>query len=159
QVDQFLAQYHSLGLSHRELWEQYTSLGLDNIAMVELQSATVYRSVYSQRQLYERMVEFWTNHFNIFQAKDGVKAIKTVDDREVIRQHALGKFPDLLVASAHSGAMMVYLDNYLNVVGAPQENYARELLELHTLGVHGGYTESDVKEVARCLTGWTIEAA
>ena len=73
QVDQFLAQYHSLGLSHQELWEQYTQFGLDNIPEVELKAATIYRSVKSERQLYERMVEFWSNHFNIYHEKDGLK--------------------------------------------------------------------------------------
>ncbi|MFO0982861.1 MAG: DUF1800 domain-containing protein [Planctomycetota bacterium] len=158
-VDQFLTQFASLPMSHQELYEQYTQNGLDSVPYYELKAATVYRAAFSARQLFERMVEFWSNHFSIYHDKVGLKAIKTVDDREVIRQHALGKFPDMLVASAHSGAMLVYLDNYLNVVGSPNENYARELLELHTLGVHGGYTEADVKEVARCLTGWTIQGA
>jgi uncharacterized protein (DUF1800 family) len=74
-----------------------------------------------------------------------------------VRRHALGKFPDLLRASAHSPAMLAYLDNQENRRGVPNENYARELMELHTLGVHGGYTQKDVLEVARCFTGWTIE--
>jgi len=74
----------------------------------------------------------------------------------VIRQHALGKFSELLHASAKSGAMQFYLDNFLNQAVAPNENYARELMELHTLGVDGGYTEMDVKEVTRCFTGWSL---
>jgi uncharacterized protein (DUF1800 family) len=80
-----------------------------------------------------------------------------MDELTVIRKHALGKFPDLLRASAHSPAMLAYLDNQINERKAPNENYARELLELHTLGVHGGYTQKDVQEVARCFTGWTVE--
>jgi uncharacterized protein (DUF1800 family) len=99
------------------------------------------------------MVEFWTNHFSI--AIDKVNGLKVVDDREVIRKHALGKFPDMLRASAYSPAMIVYLDTYGNYVGAPNQNYARELMELHTLGVDGGYTQQDVVEVARCFTGWS----
>jgi uncharacterized protein (DUF1800 family) len=113
--------------------------------------------VYSQRQLYERMVEFWADHFNISVNKGDCWFLKTVDDREVIRAHTLGNFRDLLWASAHSPAMLVYLDNQANHRDAPNENYARELMELHTLGVNGGYTQADVMELARCLTGWTVK--
>jgi uncharacterized protein (DUF1800 family) len=120
------------------------------------QSATL-RAVYSRRQLQERMVEFWTNHFNIYAFKGQGPQLKVIDDGETIRKHALGKFRDLLGASARSAAMLGYLDNTANRKGVPNENYARELMELHTLGVHGGYTQRDVKEVARCLTGWTVE--
>jgi len=120
------------------------------------QSATL-RAVYSRRQLQERMVEFWTNHFNIYAFKGQGPQLKVIDDGETIRTHALGKFRDLLGASARSAAMLGYLDNTANRKGVPNENYARELMELHTLGVHGGYTQRDVKEVARCLTGWTVE--
>jgi len=115
------------------------------------------RQVYSKRQLYELIVEFWTDHFNIYAEKGNCFYLKTVDDREVIRKHALGSFRDLIWASAHSPAMMVYLDNQANHKGAPNENYARELMELHTLGVDGGYTQQDVMELARCFTGWTVK--
>jgi len=120
------------------------------------QSATL-SAVYSRRQLQERMVEFWTNHFNIYAFKGQGPQLKVMDDSETIREHALGKFRDLLGASARSAAMLGYLDNTANRKGVPNENYARELMELHTLGIHGGYTQRDVKEVARCLTGWTVE--
>ena len=123
----------------------------------ELRQATLIRQVYSRRQLYELMVEFWSDHFNIYVEKGNCFYLKTVDDREVIRKHALGSFRDLVWASAHSPAMMVYLDNQANEKGAPNENYARELMELHTLGVDGGYTQQDVMELARCLTGWTVK--
>jgi uncharacterized protein (DUF1800 family) len=103
------------------------------------------------------MVEFWTNHFNIYGRKGSSAFRKGVDDTQVIRRHALGNFRDLLGASAHSPAMLAYLDNQVNVSGVPNENYARELMELHTLGVNGGYTQRDVQEVARCFTGWGIE--
>jgi hypothetical protein len=156
-LDALLAQYPSLGMSYGELYANYTKLGLDYVVYYELKLANLLRSIYSSRQLFERMVEFWTDHFNIDHNKDGEATFKTVDDREVIRQHALGKFPDLLMASATSGAMMVYLDNYLNTKYGANENYAREVMELHTLGVDGGYTEKDVKELARCLTGWSID--
>lgn len=124
---------------------------------VELVGSTLLRAIYSQRQLYEAMVEFWSDHFNIYAQKNMfMPALKLIDDREVIRPFALGKFRDLLWASAKSPAMLLYLDNVDNDRGHPNENYARELLELHTVGVHAGYTQTDVQELARALTGWTI---
>ena len=123
----------------------------------ELRQATFLRQLYSKRQLYEVMVEFWSDHFNIFIDKEKEFFLKTVDDREVIRKHALGNFRDLVWASAHSPAMMIYLDNQANEKSHPNENYARELMELHTLGVDGGYTQKDVMELARCLTGWNVK--
>ncbi|MDP9126740.1 MAG: DUF1800 domain-containing protein [Pseudomonadota bacterium] len=118
------------------------------------------RAVYSSRQLYEVMVQFWTDHFNIDSSKGECKWLKVADDRDVIRRHAMDSFPALLRASALSPAMLWYLDGRDNQkqIGAdkPNENYARELLELHSLGVHGGYSQTDVMEVARCLTGWTV---
>jgi len=121
----------------------------------QLQASWIYRATRSPRQLYERMVEFWSDHFNIDMLKVGY--LKVLDDREVIRRHAMGKFPDLLKASAHSPAMLAYLDQNVSRVGAPNQNYARELLELHTVGVDGGYTQTDVDELARVLTGWTLQ--
>jgi uncharacterized protein (DUF1800 family) len=122
-------------------------------ALVQLQEATMYRAAFSKRQLQERMVEFWTDHFNI--SRDDVGYLKVIDDRDVIRRHALGRFPDLLRASAHSAAMMEYLDQTRSRRGSPNENYAREIMELHSLGVDGGYTQQDVAELARVFTGWT----
>jgi len=115
----------------------------------------LFRAVASERQLYEKMVEFWTDHFNV-PLPDFV-AEKVVDDREVARAHALGHFRDLLLASARSPAMLRYLNNASSHKDHPNQNYARELLELHTLGVDGGYTQQDVVDVARCFTGWTLE--
>ncbi len=123
----------------------------------ELRQATFLRQLYSKRQLYEVMVDFWSDHFNIFIEKEPCFYLKPVDDREVIRKHALGNFRDLVWASAHSPAMLTYLDNQANVKGTPNENYARELMELHTLGVDGGYSQGDVMELARCLTGWSVK--
>lgn len=126
----------------------------------ELQQARILRAAYSRRQVFEAMVEFWTDHFSIDQRKGFCRAWKTLDDRE-IRRHALGKFRDLLRVSMHSPAMLAYLDNadsrrHDDRTGlVPNENYARELLELHTLGVDGGYVLNDIQEVARCLTGWS----
>lgn len=133
-----------------------------DLLLRELTRATVQRAVYSNRQLYEVMVEFWSDHFNIAQSKGDCAWLKTADDRDVIRKHALGNFSELLRASALSPAMLWYLDGRANKKTnpdeKPNENYARELLELHTLGVHGGYTQRDVMETARCLTGWTVRS-
>ena len=125
--------------------------------VADLRGATILRQVYSQRQIYELMVEFWSDHFNISLDKEDCWWLKPVDDRTVIRPHALGNFRDLLWASAHSPAMLVYLDNQANEKSHPNENYARELMELHTLGVDGGYSQHDVMELARCLTGWRVK--
>lgn len=114
----------------------------------------IYRAIYSERQLYERMVEFWTDHFNV-PAPDYLSQ-RVVEDREVIRKHALGKFRDLLFASATSPAMLAYLDQVVSNKEHPNENYAREIMELHTLGIDGGYTQADVVALARALTGWTL---
>jgi hypothetical protein len=126
----------------------------------ELVRHALLRAVYSRRQLYESMVAFWSDHLNINMEKGDCIYLKGTDDREVIRVHALGNFRDLIKASATSGAMLVYLDGKDNKKtkpsDIPNENYARELLELHTMGVDGGYTQHDVSEVARCLTGWTL---
>ena len=120
----------------------------------QLRESTLYRSAFSRRQLYQRMVELWADHFN--QDLDKVGYLLVADQRDVIRTHALGKFPDLLKASAHSASMLVYLDQNSSRKGAPNQNYAREIMELHTLGVDGGYTQDDVAELSRVLTGWTI---
>jgi len=123
----------------------------------QLQEAWIYRAAFSKRQLYERMVEFWSDHFNIAISKVG--NLKAIDDRDVIRKYAMGTFGDLLKASAHSPAMLAYLDQNTSRAGAPNQNYARELMELHTLGVNGGYTQDDVAEMSRVLTGWTYGSA
>jgi hypothetical protein len=128
-----------------------------SLVLDDFRQATLLRQVYSKRQLEEVMVEFWTDHFNISVQKGDCWFLKVVDDREVIRKHALGSFRELLGASAHSPAMLVYLDNQENHKDAPNENYARELLELHTLGVNGGYSQEDVMELSRCLTGWRVK--
>jgi uncharacterized protein (DUF1800 family) len=120
----------------------------------------VLTATYTKRQLLETMVGFWSDHLNIYSQKADCIYLKGTDDRAVIRAHALGKFKDLIRASASSPAMLVYLDGKENKKAkpsdVPNENYARELLELHTMGVHGGYSQQDVSEVARCLTGWRV---
>jgi uncharacterized protein (DUF1800 family) len=122
----------------------------------ELIAATILRQWYSQRQLKEVMVDFWSNHFNIYIAKSLCRVLKTDDDLNVIRPNAFAKFGDILNASAHSPAMLIFLDNAESRKEAPNENYARELMELHTISVNGGYTQQDITEVARAFTGWTI---
>ncbi len=141
-------------LSGSELYDRRKESGFQNKVKRDLQNAAIHRACYGKRQLYEVMVEFWSNHFSIDASSGILRLFKVIDDREVIRPNALGKFRDLLYASAKSPAMLEYLDNDDNRKGAPNENYARELMELHTMGVDGGYTEEDVKEVARCFTGW-----
>ena len=129
----------------------------EDAIVAQLQQAALLRAVYSPWQVRERMCDFWTNHFNIY-AKKGLAAYrKPMDEREVVRKNSLGKFPDMVRASAESSAMLVYLDQQNSSLNRPNENYARELMELHTLGVHGGYSQNDVMEVARCFTGWTEE--
>ena len=150
------AQIESLSEPTPELYDYTPQELLD-----DLTRARILRGVYSKRQLYELMVEFWTDHFNIVSSKGDCKWLKAADDREVIRKYTLGSFRDMVRASALSPAMLIYLDGHDNKVvqagDRPNENYARELMELHTLGVHGGYTQKDVMEVARCLSGWTID--
>src|SRR5438067_3255271 len=145
----------------------------------QVQQLAVVRAALSQRQLYEVMVDFWTNHFNVYFAKGADRFLTPDYIEHTIRPHAMGKFADLLIATAKSPAMLFYLDNWESVAPgasppfprfarrrggqgvrtAPKginENYARELLELHTLGVDGGYDQHDVIEVARIFTGWSI---
>ena len=163
----------------------------ERVVIGELLQAKLLRAIYSERQLDEVMADFWFNHFNVFINKGNDRILVTSYERDAIRSHSLGKFEDLLVATAQSPAMMFYLDNWLSVgpdsdVGlgiAPRshkkgrdrraqnrpskgkaklasglnENYGRELMELHTLSVNGGYSQKDVTEVAKVFTGWTIE--
>ncbi len=154
-----------------------------NQVLMELSAQKVERAIYSERQLQEVLVDFWFNHFNVDARKGPDRFLLTEYEREAIRPHVLGSFRDLLGATAKSPAMLFYLDNWLSVdpdasarrggrgrlapLAPPQnaqnprrglnENYARELMELHTLGVDGGYTQKDVTEVARAFTGWTID--
>ena len=148
----------------------------------EIAEQRLTRDIYSNAQLLEVMTDFWLNHFNVFLHKNEETPSYLVSfERDVIRPHALGKFEDLLEATAHSPAMLLYLDNSssmgpdspqaekakLNNARRPNakkqqpeglnENYARELMELHTLGVNGGYTQADATQVARILTGWTVD--
>jgi len=170
QRDRLLAEFPS---DQREAFLAMT--GPVGVVINELQQAKLLRAVYSERQLLEVMTDFWFNHFNVYLNKDADQYLVTAYERDVIRAHALGKFKDLLVATAQSPAMLFYLDNWLSMgpkspaavaanKGKPgaavpglNENYGRELMELHTLSVNGGYTQHDVTELARVLTGWTIQ--
>jgi len=137
----------------------------------ELMEQKLYRAIYSNRQLEEVLVDFWLNHFNVYNGKGPGRMLLTSYERDAIRPYVLGKFKDLLAATARHPAMLFYLDNWqsqaprevFQVSANPfrrqpglNENYGRELLELHTLGVDGGYTQQDVIAVARAFTGWTI---
>ena len=124
--------------------------------VAETAEARLLRAVHSPRQLEEVMVDFWFNHFNVFAGKGSGRAMVAGYERDAIRPHVFGKFAALLNATARHLAMLYYLDNNLSKAGALNENYARELMELHTLGVDSGYTQKDVTELARMLTGWTF---
>ena len=122
----------------------------------ESKAVRLLRAKESKRQLLERVVDLWNDHFNIPFTAQEANYLRPVHEERVIREHALGSFPELLMAVAESPAMAAYLDQDSNLAGQPNENYARELLELHTLGEGNGYTEADVREVARAFTGWTF---
>lgn len=134
--------------------EQRKALRKQGIALaVQTQERELLRAVYSPAQLKEQMVWFWLNHFNVFDRK-GVEAWLDADYVETaIRPHALGNFRDLVMATLAHPAMLIYLDNARNAAKHHNENYARELMELHTLGVNAGYTQNDVQEMVRILTG------
>ena len=138
--------------------------------LVEATQAKLIRTITSKRQLEEVLVDFWFNHLNVSAEKNRTRWMVTAYERDVIRPHVLGKFRDLLGASARHPAMLWYLDNWMSVRDGFEpprrrknggnglnENYARELLELHTLGVEAGYTQDDVREAARVLTGWSVD--
>ena len=123
----------------------------------ETQARMLLRAIYSPNQLEEQLSWFWLNHFNVFQYKGPLRALVADYEERAIRPNALGRFRDLLGATARHPAMLIYLDNARNSAGRLNENYARELMELHTLGVDGGYSQRDVESLARVLTGWSID--
>jgi uncharacterized protein (DUF1800 family) len=129
----------------------------DYKAMLHLAQAVITRQVWTGRQLFEVMVDFWNNHLNITSPFDGGWDVRGPSDTNVIRKHALGKFSDMLLASARDPAMLRYLDNASSDKRNVNENYGRELLELHTVGIDGGYTEKDVRNSAYLMTGRTVD--
>ena len=126
-------------------------------AIAQLSEQKLMRATYSERQLQAVLTDFWFNHFNVFAGKGADRIFVTSYERDAIRPHVLGTFRALLGATAHSPAMLFYLDNWMSTKSGLNENYGRELMELHTLGVDGGYTQEDVIAVARAFTGWTID--
>lgn len=134
--------------------------------LLDMQMHQLTRQLLSKYQLREVMTDFWANHFNVYARKSDVKLVVNSYINQAIRPRALGRFDRLLIATAKHPAMLIYLDNATSVKEqktktgrrGPNENYARELLELHTLSVHGGYDQSDVKEAARAFTGWGVES-
>ena len=171
QVINALPEVRRLGLKLRQPQQVLTD---------DLRQGKLFRALYSNRQLEEVLVDFWFNHFNVFEGKPNVRPLLADYERNAIRPHVLGRFKDLLLAVARHPAMLYYLDNWESIspgafeigpfAGPPNnmaqqmqraarglnENYGRELMELHTLGVDGGYTQADVIAVARCFTGWTV---
>ena len=160
----------------------------DRQVIADLTEAKLLRAVYSERQLEEVLVDFWFNHFNVFAGKGATRIYLNEYEREAIRPFVLGRFRDMLGATAKSPAMLFYLDNWISTTDQPaslvaggarrrggpaasgrpagelqqrmrgiNENYARELLELHTLGVDGGYSQQDIDNIARAFTGWTMQ--
>ena len=155
-TEEKVEKFTRLNMSTAELLETKSRATIRN----ELNGATTIRAVHSRRQLQEVMVDFWSNHFNVDTIKKNTAMYKVENDR-VIRENALGNFSDLLMLIAKSPAMLEYLDNRTskaNGKNVPNENYARELMELHTLGVDGGYSEQDVESVAHLLSGWTTNS-
>lgn len=152
ETDKLLEQFTTFSMTPEERFR----LDQRGLPVQELIAATLLRQWHSERQLFETMVDFWSDHFSIFIGKNACRVLKTDDDLKAIRPNTLGKFRDLLYASAHSPAMLVYLDQAESRGEAPNENYARELMELHTIGVESGYSHHDVEEVARAFTGWTV---
>ena len=158
-LDAKLAGFPALAMTVPQLYGAYPDNAAAQEALGQLRVAALIRAVESPAQLLERMVEFWSDHFNVTAEGRAASLLKIVEDREVMRVHALGRFKDLLVADASSPAMLLYLDNYLSKVDAINENYGRELLELHTVGRDNGYIYDDIVSTARLFTGWTIDTS
>ena len=139
----------------KKIAQQSYQQELNRIAR-EASTRSLLRALYSPNQLQEQMTWFWMNHFNVHQGKHNLRLMMGDYEEQAIRPHVLGKFRDILTATVHHPAMLRYLDNEQNAVNHINENYARELMELHTLGVNGGYNQGDVQELARILTGFGV---
>ena len=177
ELDARLERYTTLTKSQTQLWAEHRRgpSSARNQPLHETETAVFIRAVYSKRQLLEVLADFWNNHFNVFPQSGAISSMFSHYDNSVIRPHLLGNFREMLEAVATSPAMLFYLDNYVNVNAGPNENYARELFELHTLGADHylgvgrqsevprdgtgkpvGYVDDDVYEATRSLTGWTV---
>ena len=156
-VGDVLAGAHTLADGIETRYQRYKDLSNQQPAR-ELRHAAVIRAARHPGQLAERMVEFWTNHFSTYSGEDdkNVRFAAASDDRDVFRVHTMGRFSDLLLANARSVSMQLYLDNYRSTGSRPNQNYAREVMELHTMGASNGYDEGDVEQVARVFTGWGL---
>jgi len=153
--DSRLAAVPSVNMTGGQIFSTYLGQqGGDNLVAGELRGALVIRAVHSRRQLFERLVEFIDDLLHVPQEEGTLNVLRTLYDQQM-RSHALGRFEDLLLASGKGAAMLIYLNNVENIVGAPNENYSRESMELHTLGAGVVYTETDVREAARAFTGWS----
>lgn len=153
-VDARMASYPIYG----QTYAQIVATGA-TVVRQQLIEARLMRALLSKRQLFERVVDMWNNHMAIYIFEnDNVAYLKVADDANVIRPNALGTFPNLLIANAHSPAMLHYLDNTVSTALQPNENYSRELMELHTLSVSGGYTQDDVIALSKILSGWSFES-
>jgi uncharacterized protein (DUF1800 family) len=154
-LEQQRQAFQNLPEAERKTAQQAYQQELTRLAR-EAAARSLLRALYSPAQLQEQMTWFWMNHFSVFQLKANLRVLVADYEERAIRPHALGRFRDLLGATARHPAMLIYLDNARNADGRINENYARELMELHTLGVRGGYTQRDVQELARVLTGFGV---
>lgn len=161
-VEAHLREYPVWDVEPKELHIKYDNKSMDpnaekpNEMLRQLKSIKLTRAVESNRQLVEVLADFWFNHFNVNGTKGAVRWLLQDYEEKAIRPNLFGKFEDLLLHTARHPAMLFYLDNFSSKKGNLNENYAREVMELHTLGVQGGYTQNDVTELARILTGWGI---
>ena len=157
-VDRWVAQQlHPERIDDRAVEGRVVRYGGGRNVIADAAAQRILRAAESERQLHEVMVDFWMNHFNVFAGRKRDRFLIAAYEREAIRPRVWGRFEDLLLATAKSPAMLVYLDNVRSRDGALNENYARELMELHTIGVDGGYTQRDVTELARVFTGWSMD--
>jgi uncharacterized protein (DUF1800 family) len=152
-----LAPYDIKDMSGQMIRDTYLPMNQSFIPYRQTTSIQLVSAVYAKAQLYHRMFQFWNHHLNIDLNSSGAhRFILWPFLRDAVLANSMTTVPDLISASVHGGAMMLYLNNNANIVGAPNENYARELMELHTLGVDNGYTQTDIEELARILTGWSV---
>lgn len=153
--DSYLEVFITLQQSSAEMVSKYKTSYLADRIIAEVRGATLVRAIWSERQVHEVMVDFWSNHFNVLPHNNS-RYLKTESDRESIRPYALGRFADILRASAHDPMMLVYLDNWKSSKVSPNENYGREVLELHTVGT-SAFTEEDMKNAVLALTGMSYD--